>query len=155
MLVARTNLPAPHSRLARSTLIVKDRIAFPPERCVFSPEENLLSDSRGGCPHVGLFRPRNPSKLSRSRKRRQPAKTTGFPPVFNSSGSFHPSQGCVSRNSLPENSLQRTRKRSSAGDGAENTRTPKSGRCLNNKDRLEVLLFAETLQGTLSPNANP
>ena len=38
---------------------------------------------------------------------------------------------------------------------AEKSGTGRSGRHSKIKDRLEALLFAETLQGTLSPNANP
>ena len=39
--------------------------------------------------------------------------------------------------------------------GGQKIGARRSGRRLNNKDRLEALLCAETLQGTLSPNANP
>jgi hypothetical protein len=38
---------------------------------------------------------------------------------------------------------------------AENSAHAEAEDAYKLKDRLEVLLFAETLQGTLSPNANP
>jgi hypothetical protein len=38
---------------------------------------------------------------------------------------------------------------------AENPAQPETEDSSKIKDRLEALLFAETLQGTLSPNANP
>ena len=53
-----------------------------------------------------------------------------------------------------ENSLQRVRKRSSARNGQQSAHAETEDDS-KMKDRLEVLLCAETLQGTLSPNANP
>jgi hypothetical protein len=55
----------------------------------------------------------------------------------------------------PENSLRRVRKRSSTLGLAENPAQAEAEDGSKIKDRLEALLFAETLQGTLSPNANP
>ena len=46
-----------------------------------------------------------------------------------------------------ENSLRRARKRSSARNGPRIRRTPTTEDDENIKDRLEALLFAETLQG--------
>ncbi len=123
---------------------VKDRLAFPPERCVFSPHRPALRQTRTSS---------KPVKPIRSRHRCQPAGITGFPPVFNSTGSFHPKRAAHRATlywrtlySALENALPRRWQEIGAR---------RSGRRLNNKDRLEALLYAETLQGTLSPNANP
>ena len=50
--------------------------------------------------------------------------------------------------------LQRARKRAPTR-ARQRSGAGRSGRRSKIKDRLEALLFAETLQGTLSPNANP
>jgi hypothetical protein len=51
--------------------------------------------------------------------------------------------------------LQRVRKRSSTLTRPRIRRTPKAEDNSKIKDRLEALLYAETLQETLFPNANP
>jgi len=86
-------------------------------------------------------RPRNLIKLRVQPDRCQPSEITGFPPDFNSTGSF--SLFC----SASENALPRWHAKNPAQAEAEDSSKI--------KDRLEALLFAETLQGTLSPNANP
>jgi len=96
-------------------------------------------------------RPRNLVKLSRFGDRCQPAASTGFPPVFNSKGSFHPDCLEANRRTL----LQRARKRASVSARQKNPAHAEAEDDSKIKDRLEALLFAETLQGTLSPNANP
>jgi hypothetical protein len=58
---------------------VKDRLAFPPERCVFSPYWPAQRQTRTSSKPFKPIRPRN---------RCQPAGITGFPLVFNRSGSF-------------------------------------------------------------------
>jgi len=54
-----------------------------------------------------------------------------------------------------QQTLQRVRKRSSTWDTPQNPAQAEAEDNSKIKDRLEALLFAETLQGTLSPNANP
>ena len=98
-----------------------------------------------------FVRPRNLVKLSRFGDRCQPAASTGFPPVFNSKGSFHPDCLEANRRTL----LQRARKRASVSARQKNPAHAEAEDDSKIKDRLEALLFAETLQGTLSPNANP
>jgi len=91
-------------------------------------------------------RPRNLSNLSRSLGRCQPAALTGFPPVFNSRES-----------SCGDGALPRTYYKLffSAPENAFHPAHAETEVHSKIKDRLEALLFAETLQGTLSPNANP
>jgi hypothetical protein len=107
-------------------------------------------------------RPRNSLKLSCPRKRCQPTEITGFPPDFNSLGSLNPERNAPDSinqcNLLLENSLTnylRVGKHSSAGGVARNSAHATTEDSSKIKDRLEALLSAETLQGTLSPNANP
>jgi len=64
--------------------------------------------------------------------------------------------GALPLQGVQPNSLQRTRKRSPTSTQA--VKIPAHAEAEDTskiKDRLEALLFAETLQGTLSPNANP
>ena len=155
--MARTFPSAPtESRSSQWTLtshdwhvqpFVKDQLAFR-----LSGAPSVRPDSTEG------IRPSSkPFKAIRSRKRCQPAEITGFPPDFNSSGSFNP--GCCTSLkpcaiagwrtlcSAFENALPRGMAKKSAHAETEDDSKM--------KDRLEVLLCAETLQGTLSPNANP
>ena len=74
---------------------------------------------------------------------------------FQQSGEFSFRSGLTARNFLLKNKLQRARKRSSRSQGHKTNAQPTSGRRLINKDRLEVLLFAKTLQGTLPRMRNP
>src|SRR5277367_3410376 len=53
------------------------------------------------------------------------------------------------------NSLLQRHKRSSTSNRRKNPAQAEAEDSSKIKDRLEALLFAETLQGTLSPNANP
>jgi hypothetical protein len=124
---------------------VKDRSAFR-----LSGAPSVRPDSTEGiCPSS------KPFKTIRFRKRCQPAAITGFPPVFNNSGSFDPRLGCETCNSMLENSLQRARKRSPVRPWPGKSAHAETEDDSKIKDRLEALLCAETLQGTLSPNANP
>jgi len=83
-----------------------------------------------------------PVNATRPRNRCQPDQLTGFPPDFNTVGSDK------LFNSAPENALplRPSRNFTAHAEAEDNSKI---------KDRLEALLFAETLQGTLSPNANP
>src|SRR5208282_2089719 len=77
------------------------------------------------------------------------SEITGFPPDFNSAGSCYPEL------LQPENSFTarpKTLFHSGSPQISAQAETEGSSKI---KDRLEALLFAETLQGTLSPNANP
>ncbi len=51
--------------------------------------------------------------------------------------------------------MQRARTRASVSTRRKNSAQAEAEDDFKIKDRLEALLFAETLQGTLSPNANP
>jgi hypothetical protein len=95
----------------------------------------------------------NSIKLRVRREYCQPSEITGFQPDFNSTGSLCRDRVSPSPRS-PTNSLQRVRKRSSTGS-PQNPAQAEAEDSSKIKDRLEALLFAETLQGTLSPNANP
>src|SRR5208337_4858451 len=81
----------------------------------------------------------------------QPSEITGFPPDFNSAGSFDSSltEGKTEElfTARPKTLFRLDTPRNRAQADAEDSSKI--------KDRLEALLFAETLQGTLSPNANP
>jgi hypothetical protein len=79
----------------------------------------------------------------------QPSEITGFPPDFNSAGSSIQNRltlGWRTFCSAPEALLPLAH---------ANPAHAKAEELKKIKDRLEALLFAETLQGTLSPNANP
>jgi len=126
---------------------------FPPERCVFNPPELALRLIRASSKLV---------KAIASPKARQPAEITGFPPDFNSLGSLNPERTAPDSinpgNLLLENSLLTYR--ASENDLPSDKEWPESAHANTEdsskiKDRLEALLSAETLQGTLSPNANP
>jgi len=128
---------------------VKDQLAFR-----LSGAPSVRPDST-----MGIWPSSKPFKANRFQNRCQPAEITGFPPVFNSPASLDPvwDAHCLEadvrfagRRAL----LQRARKRSSAGNGQKSAHAETEDDS-KLKDRLEVLLYAETLQGTLSPNANP
>ena len=131
------------SRLARSTFCQRP-IRFPPERCAFSPPRSF----------AGFRRPRNLIKLRVHRTAVNPLRSQDFH-LFStvcflrSCGEFQPAR------SAGELFLQRVRKRSSARARRKNPAQAEAEDSSKIKDRLEALLFAETLQGTLSPNANP
>ena len=76
-----------------------------------------------------FVRPRNLLKLSRFGDCCQPAEITGFPPVINSAGSFHPVRHKArlknSSRTLCGNSLQRARKRASTFARYKIRRRPK------------------------------
>ena len=101
------------------------------------------------------------TKLRVSRDRCQPFEITGFPPDFNSllslkyAGRLGEPQSRNCNKANRRTLLQRIGKRSSTLDPPEIRRRPERKKVQKIKDRLEALLFAETLQGTLSPNANP
>ena len=98
-------------------------------------------------------------KTTRSPDRCQPSEITGFPPDFNSAGSFdsilirfiHSRRKNLILETRPKTLFRADRKNKLA----ENTAQADAEDSSKIKDRLEALLFAETLQGTLSPNANP
>jgi hypothetical protein len=96
------------SRLARSTFCQRPT-RFPPERCAFSPPK-LLAE---------ICASSKPVKPIASGAGCQPAEITGFPPDFNSPGSFHPAFDPW------RGSLQRVRKRSPAQNGPENRPMPR------------------------------
>ena len=128
------------SRLARSTFCQRP-IRIPPERRAFSPPrslEEILASSK-------------PVKTIAPGACCQPAEITGFPPDFNSVGSSCP------RWDKPklENFLETRSKTLFHVGSPRNPAQAEAEDSSKIKDRLEALLFAETLQGTLSPNANP
>ena len=136
------------SRLARSTFCQRSN-RFPPERCAFNPPRFFTNPK-------SLAEFRASSKLvkaTRSRDRCQPSEITGFPPDFNSAGSCYP----VWLRSPPENSFIYSASENALplGDRKKNPAHAEAEDSSKIKDRLEALLYAETLQGTLSPNANP
>jgi hypothetical protein len=137
-LVSTFRLEPEHFHLTTGTfnLIVKDRIA---SRLSGAPSVRTSSRHRRES-----VRPRNLSKLSRRRKRCQPAEATGFPPVF------HKQRGVRSiawrtlatrDETLPLPSLV-----FSAQAEAEDSELI--------KDRLEVLLFAKPFRD-LVPECGP
>ena len=82
----------------------------------------------------------------------QPAEITGFPPDFNSAGSLDSILNSIKK----EEAHFRDASENALPPGiAENPAQAEAEDSSKIKDRLEALLFAETLQGTLSPNANP
>jgi hypothetical protein len=86
----------------------------------------------------------------------QPAEITGFPPDFNSAGSFsiQPKTERLCKNSFWEFFIARPKTLFHLGS----PRNPAQAEAEDSskiKDRLEALLYAETLQETLFPNANP
>ena len=97
-------------------------------------------------------RPRNSSKLSRPERHCQPAEITGFPPDFNSAGSF---DSVLIQFKKKEARFRDASENALPLEIAENPAQAEAEDSSKIKDRLEALLIAETLQETLSPNADP
>jgi hypothetical protein len=100
-----------------------------------------------------FVRPRNLSKLSRYRDRCQPFEITGFPLDFNNEGGIQ--CGIKPKLSTAGDLFTARPKTRFHFDSPQNPAHAEAEDDAKIKDRLEALLFAETLQGTLSPNANP
>jgi hypothetical protein len=100
-------------------------------------------------------------KLRVSRDRCQPFEITGFPPDFNNllfaqiCGQIRGASIQKLQQGKPENSFAAYPKTLFRFGIAGNQAQAGPEDSSKIKDRLEALLFAETLQGTLSPNANP
>jgi len=90
----------------------------------------------------GICASSKPVKAIAPGARCQPAEITGFPPDFNRAGSIRNSFTARPKTLFRVGSLENPAQAEAEDDSKI-------------KDRLEALLFAETLQGTLSPNANP
>jgi len=161
MLCARTNVrftltTGTFNQLSKTEdAVSRTRVSalhFPPERCVFSPYGTGQAHSSTRKMFRTSSKPFKPIALPEAPSTRCDHRIST---CFQQPGEFFLRSGLTARNLLLENKLQRARKRSPARRGLKTNAQPKSGRRLVNKDRLEVLLFAETLQGTLSPNAKP
>jgi hypothetical protein len=138
--VSTFRLEPEHFHLTTGTfnLIVKDRIA--------SRLSGALSVRTNPRHRRESVRPRNLSKLSRRRKRCQPAEATGFPPVFHKQrgGSIHCLENTYDtrRNALPLPKPSQVRHR------------PKR-KTMNSSKIAWRFCFSRNPSGTLSPNADP
>ena len=132
-------MSAPHSRLARSTLLSKTETAGPPKRW-------RIQSIRVPRHRRGFVCPRNLLTVSCARKRCQPFEITGFPPDFHRKGSLYPKH----RRALFERERFTLPHRMARPFG-----TRRSGRRSDHQRSLGGSATRETLQGTLSPNANP
>ena len=132
---------------------------FPPERCVFSPEENLRC--RAALDRTAEAVPtKNPSVLETVQGYRVPGSAVNpMRPqdfhLFSTIRGVSIQDGWHIVQLIAGELFTARHKTLFRGQRIQENAHARSGRSLNIKDRLEVLLFAKTLQGTLSPNANP
>ena len=134
------------SRLARSTFCQRSN-RFPPERCVFNPPRFFTNPKS----LRNFGRPRNLLKLRVRATAVNPLRSQDFHLISTvrgvSTGGAAKQAGELIVYSASENALPRRIAKIPAHAEAEDSSKI--------KDHLEALLYAETLQGTLSPNANP